>query len=156
MKPHPIHPVLVHFPVACWSLGSVTDIARLFFGGGVAEVSSWLISAGLILSIPAMLTGLLDLGNTKNNSAAQDTVITHVSFVLITWTFYAASVFMRTQAMTSAQFISLALSIGGLVCLGFAGWYGGKLVYSHGIGVQIKELSEDRHRRDTQNLPQVK
>ena len=29
---HPLHPALVHFPIACWSLATVTDLASLYWG----------------------------------------------------------------------------------------------------------------------------
>jgi uncharacterized membrane protein len=29
---HPLHPAIVHFPVACWSLTVITDFAGLWLG----------------------------------------------------------------------------------------------------------------------------
>ena len=28
---HPLHPALVHFPIACWSLATAADLAGLAF-----------------------------------------------------------------------------------------------------------------------------
>ena len=37
MSRHPLHPALVHFPVACWSLGVAVDAASF-----VPSVAIWL------------------------------------------------------------------------------------------------------------------
>ncbi|MBL1275703.1 MAG: DUF2231 domain-containing protein [Ectothiorhodospiraceae bacterium] len=133
---HPLHPLIVHFPVACWSLGSLAGIADLFQVETVAGFSAPLIFTGLILAVPAMLTGLLELGKTRGDKVAQDTVMTHISFVLMAWLLYAASYYMRGQDMDNALLLTHVFSITGFVTLCFAGWYGGKLVYTHGVGVQ--------------------
>jgi uncharacterized membrane protein len=32
MSRHPLHPAIVHFPIACWSLAVVADFASLLLG----------------------------------------------------------------------------------------------------------------------------
>ena len=136
--PHPIHPVLVHFPIACWSLGSVADVAGIVMGKGVAEWAALLITAGLILAVPAIFTGLLDLGSAGKGDDEVNTAMSHITFVLITWSLYAASLYVRTALFTVSHYIPIALSLAGLISLGIAGWYGGRLVYTYGVGVNIK------------------
>ena len=135
---HPVHPVLVHFPVACWSLGSLFDIASIYFVDETARLATSLISIGLVLAVPAMIAGLLDLRNIKKDSPAQDIVMTHISYVLVTWLLYAAALYTRLQPIEN-EYITIVLSSAGLVCLGVAGWYGGRLVYQYAVGVHLDE-----------------
>jgi len=132
---HPVHPALVHFPIACWTLGTLADLAALQYGADVSKLAMVLIIAGLVLAIPTMITGLLDISNIEKESPAQDVVMQHLTFVLITWCLYGASLFVRLRPMENAEFISIVLSTGGFVTLGITGWYGAKLVYEHGVGV---------------------
>ena len=136
---HPVHPALVHFPIACWTLGTLTDLAALQYGADVSpelsKLAMVLIIAGLVLAIPTMIAGLLDISHIEKESPAQDVVIQHLTFVLITWCLYGASLFVRLRPIEHAEFISIVLSAGGFVTLGITGWYGAKLVYEHGVGV---------------------
>jgi len=136
---HPVHPALVHFPIACWTLGTLADLAALQYGADVSKLAMVLVIAGLVLAIPTMITGLLDISNIEKESPAQDVVMQHLTFVLITWCLYGASLFVRLRPMEHAEFISIVLSAGGFATLGITGWYGAKLVYEHGVGVNKSE-----------------
>ena len=132
---HPIHPALVHFPIACWSLGTVADIAGIFFDKEISEMAVYLVATGLVTAIPTMLAGALDLKNLKQESAAQDIAMSHITYVLIAWMLYAATLYTRYKSSGDSLPISIVLSVAGFICLAVAGWYGGKLVYEHGVGV---------------------
>jgi len=132
---HPIHPALVHFPIACWSLGTIADVAGIYFGKEISDMATHLVVTGLVVSIPTIFAGALDLKNVKQESIAQNIVMNHITYVIIAWMFYAATLFTRLKSSGDLFSISMALSVGGFVCLVIAGWYGGKLVYEHGVGV---------------------
>lgn len=58
---HPIHAMLVHFPISCFTLALLTDIAYW----RTAEVmwqnfSAWLLLAGLVFGGLAAVAGMLD------------------------------------------------------------------------------------------------
>ena len=60
---HPIHPMLVYFPIAFFVGGLVTDLISR--GSATpdwwAQASFYLIGAGLIMAVPTALAGLTDL-----------------------------------------------------------------------------------------------
>ncbi len=58
---HPIHPMLVPFPIACFVGALVTDIAYWATAEMQwANFSAWLLFAGLIMGCLAAIAGLID------------------------------------------------------------------------------------------------
>ncbi len=134
---HPIHPALVHFPIACWSLATIGDIAGLQWGVQVWWLSGTLLQLGLITALAAMVAGLIDLGKIAEESPAMQLANWHMRLVVSAWSLYAASLFMRLNGttLTPPSITAIGLSVAGFLLLGVAGWLGGQLVYGHGIGV---------------------
>lgn len=134
---HPLHPALVHFPIACWSLGTIADIASLWFGQPAWWLAGVLLAVGTVMAIAAMVTGLIELVKINEQSPALQDANRHMTLILVAWTFYATSIFLRLKgmALTQPDTIDMALSVAGFLFLAAAGWFGGKLVYGHGVGV---------------------
>src|SRR3954447_23420968 len=58
---HPIHPMLVPFPIACFVGALVTDIAYYATAEMMwADFSAWLLVVGVIMGILAAIAGLTD------------------------------------------------------------------------------------------------
>ena len=119
-------------------LGSLVDISNVIFELHRAEIAVLLISAGLVLAVPAMIAGLLEMIKIEQDAAAQKIAEKHMNLVLVSWLFYAASLYLRVSNGSSEgiSLVVLACSIGGVLSLSFAGWYGGQLVYEYRIGVK--------------------
>src|SRR5436190_23434508 len=62
---HPIHPMLVPFPIACFVGTLLTDLAYWKTAEMMwADFSAWLLFAGLVMGVLAAIAGLTDfLGN---------------------------------------------------------------------------------------------
>ncbi|NTI33019.1 DUF2231 domain-containing protein [Agrobacterium rhizogenes] len=62
---HPIHPMLVPFPIVCFVGTLLTDLAYWRTAEMMwANFSAWLLTAGLLLGLLAAIAGLVDfLGN---------------------------------------------------------------------------------------------
>lgn len=57
---HPIHPMLVHFPIALWTVAAGTYVASLAGVTGPFDmVAKFANGGGLIMAMPAMLAGAL-------------------------------------------------------------------------------------------------
>ena len=131
---HPIHPMLVPFPIVCFIGAFVTDI--LYAGGdtAVASASNWLLGVGLVFAALAAIAGLTDyLGDSRvrNLSDALKHMIANVLAVVI-------EVFNLLLRYGNPDFIgSTGVYLSGLVVLIllYSGWKGGELVYRHGVGV---------------------
>ncbi len=134
---HPIHPMLVHFPVATWFLATLGDIASLFTHEQVGWVAGVLLVIGTMTALLAMVTGLVELGKIDSQSPAANIANQHMILILTSWSFYAVSLFLRLDGTQLEQPGSLAIasSVAGLIFLCSAGWMGGKLVYEYGVGI---------------------
>lgn len=134
---HPLHPALVHFPIACWSLATAADLASLVWGEPAWRFAGVLLVAGIGFSIPAMLAGFLELVKVADDNPAIKDVNRHMIVVMSALAFYTASLFLRLQGihLMKPDPLAIALSVAGFLFLCVAGWLGGKLVYKHRLGV---------------------
>ena len=58
---HPLHPILVPFPIACFVGALLTDLAYWRTAEMMwADFSAWLLAAGLIMGVLAGVAGLID------------------------------------------------------------------------------------------------
>ncbi|HEY5849908.1 MAG TPA: DUF2231 domain-containing protein [Lysobacter sp.] len=138
---HPLHPALVHFPVACWSLASGSDLVGMLWIASAWQLSSVLMAIGTLVATVAMAAGLVELPDLEPGSAAARDARRHMLLASAAWSCYAASLLMRIQADAPARpgWLTIALGLAGFVALCGAGWMGGKLVYVHGIGVRRRD-----------------
>jgi uncharacterized membrane protein len=133
---HPLHPALVHFPIACWSLVTAADLASLVWGEPAWRFAGMLLVAGIGFSIPAMLAGFLELVKIAEDHPAIKDVNRHMIVVMTALAFYTASLFLRLHGSTLIEpgMLAIASSVAGFLFLCIAGWLGGKLVYGHRLG----------------------
>jgi len=133
---HPIHPMFVHFPIACWSIATIADVVNLIFGVQTWWLSGVLLTIGIITALVAMLAGLIDLAKIDEKSPAFKIVNWHIFFVVISWVSYTASLSMRVKSnhIIEPNIVAVLFSIMGFLILSIVGWLGGKLVYEYGVG----------------------
>ena len=134
---HPLHPALVHFPVACWSLATAADLASLAWGEPAWRFAGIVLVTGIGFSIPAMLAGFLELAGLGPDNPAIKDVNRHMLMVMCALACYATSLFLRLHGTTliAPGLLAIGLSVLSILCLGVAGWLGGKHVYGHRLGV---------------------
>lgn len=135
---HPLHPALVHFPVAGWTL------APVFGGIHVAthdpvwwEYAWWSMAGGVIVALPAMLAGFMDLMAIPAGHPAQMTAQRHMLLMSSAWcVFVTALVLLPLHAApaVSSDWSSLGLPLLGFVLVAAGGNAGARLVYDFGIG----------------------
>lgn len=96
---------------------------------------------GTVTAIFAMISGLYELGRIKRSDQAGLVVDMHIQLMLVAWMLYGASLLMRMLGLQLAGpgVVEILLSAVGLAVLLTAGWYGGKLVYEHGVGVKNQQ-----------------
>ena len=133
---HPIHPMLVPFPIACLVGAFVTDLMFLHFGtGGFANASKWLLAFGILTALLAAVAGLIDFmgdDRIRRLGHALQHMIANVSAVVVA----VINLAVRLGDET-AQVASLGVYLSGVtvLILIFSGWRGGDLVYVHKVGV---------------------
>lgn len=132
---HPLHPAMVHFPIAFWSLATACD-ALAYFGLADTWAHGWvLMGLGLAIGMVAMAAGFMDL--TKLSEEAQAAAQHHMMAMGLAWTFYLGALMSRLQGgepIAEPALLPVALSASGFVLLLVGGWLGGDLVYRHGAG----------------------
>lgn len=133
---HPIHPMLVHFPLTLWSIGSVSDCLALLGFQELWRMGSLAIGGGLIAGLPAIIAGLIDYVALKERVLALAN--THMMLMGLAWLAYLAAIVTRSEglALTSAPDpVPVAASLAGFALLAVGAWFGGQMVYRFGVGV---------------------
>ncbi|MBV8769172.1 MAG: DUF2231 domain-containing protein [Hyphomicrobiales bacterium] len=133
---HPIHPMLVPFPIACLVGTLFSDLAYWRTMDIMwADFSAWLVTIGVILGVLAAIAGLIDfLGNRliRAQAPAWPHVIGNVVVLLLS---VVNALVHSRDAWTSVVPTGLILSALSVVILLFTGWLGWSLVYRHRVGV---------------------
>ncbi len=133
---HPLHPLIVTFPIAFLTAVLMTDLAYWFSGDFFwARASFWLISAGIVTALLAMVTGLLDflkIERVRQHSAGWIHLIGNVAVILLS----LVNLFLRWGDRVAAILpAGLILSLVVATILGVTGWYGAELVFRHKVAV---------------------
>ena len=132
---HPIHPMLIPFPIVCFVGTLITDIVYTRnHDAGWATASHWLLGIGLVMAALAAAAGLTDyLGDerVRRLSDALKHMLANVTAVVLE----LVNLVLRLR---NDDFIgSTGVYLSGVVVLIllYSGWKGGDLVYRHGVGV---------------------
>ncbi len=133
---HPLHPLIVTFPIAFLTGAFGADLGYwlthdLFW----AKAALWLIGAGFILGLLAALTGMLDfvkIDRVKKHRAGWLHMVGNITAMTLTFINWAIRWNNVEGAVIPGGFI-LSITVASL--LGITGWYGAELVYRHKIAV---------------------
>jgi len=133
---HPIHPMLIPFPIAFFVGTLVTDIVYSQKGQPFwATMGQWLLVAGLVMAALAAVAGFTDfLGERRIRqlNAAWHHMIGNVAVVVIE----LISLWQRLDK-GPAFVLPMGLVLSALVTLLllYNGWRGWEMVYRHHVGV---------------------
>ena len=144
---HPIHPMLIPFPIALWIFSLASDLISLFgFGGPVwDDVALYTMIGGTIGGASAAIPGYLDyrsLTDPVNVRVAQMHMGINVALVLL----FTVNAGLRILNGPGG-WLPLLLSVLGVTALGVSGWLGGELVYVQGVAVQPQPETPAPRRR---------
>lgn len=134
---HPLHPMIVPFPIAFFISALVTDLVYLGTGRpGFADASVWLIGAGLAGAVLAAVLGLTDfLGDrmVRGMSQAWMHLIGNGIAVLLE----IANLVVRASSGAQGGLAPTGIILSAIVTavLVFTGWMGGEMVYRRHVGV---------------------
>lgn len=133
---HPIHPMLVAFPIACFSGALVSDIAYWKTAQMQwSNFSAWLIAAGLVLGVLAALAGLIDFAANRA-IRAQRPAWPHALGNVVALVLACFNMFVHSRdGWTSVVPTGLTLSALVVLILVATAWLGGSLVYRQRVGV---------------------
>lgn len=130
---HPLHPAIVHFPVAGWTAAVVTDALSIALRDPLWwRISQWLLIVGVITALAAMTAGFVDLVALPSGQPAQQRALRHMYVMSTAWTVYVIDLLVRFLGIP--PWAGLLLSLAGFITLLVGTHYGAQLVYDLGVG----------------------
>ncbi|WP_121356116.1 DUF2231 domain-containing protein [Flavisolibacter nicotianae] len=136
LKSHPLHPILVSFPIAFFVGAFVFDLLSLVFSKPSLQATGYhLVIAGIAGAVLAAVPGFLDFlytvppESSAKKRAAQHGLLNSGNLVLFIVIF-----FLRRNSSLALP-VLVVLEAMGVAILSTAGWFGGTLVYRNQIGV---------------------
>ena len=133
---HPIHPIIVIFPVAFLVGAAGSDIGYWLTSDPFwARASVWLIGVGFAAGILAAITGFLDFFKVKrvrDRSAGWLHMGGNVAVMVLS---LINLVLRQGNPAEQIVYTGLAISVVVATLLGITGWFGGELSFRHKVGV---------------------
>jgi uncharacterized membrane protein len=133
---HPVHQMLIVFPLGLLATGVVFD--AVFLGSGrpvMAVVSYWMIASGIIGGLLAAPFGFLDWLAIPKGTRARALGAMHGGGNLLVVLLFLGSWWLRKQAPEAPSTLAHALSFIGAALSLVTAWMGGEMVDRLGIGV---------------------
>ncbi|MCG5440374.1 DUF2231 domain-containing protein [Micromonospora foliorum] len=134
---HPVHPMLVMFPVALLATAVLFDVVDTVGGPDfLGEVAYWNITVGLIGGLLAAAAGSFDLLAIPTGTRAKRVGLLHAGANVAVILLFAAVWAVRLNADSRAAGGALvAIEVVALAILSISAWLGGELVDRLGVGV---------------------
>lgn len=133
---HPIHQMLIVFPLGLLGTSLVFDAVHLFTGSGRwADIAFWMIASGIIGGLIAAVFGLIDYLAIPRGTRARSIGAVHGIGNVIVIGLFGASWLLRYDAPGDPGILAVVLSAIGVGLALVTGWLGGELVDRLGVGV---------------------
>ena len=138
---HPIHPMLIPFPIAFFVGAFVCDLAYWASSNpGWVTASLWLLGAGVIMALLAALAGLTDVLSDVQIRNMTDAWLHAGGNVLAVVIEIVNWVLRYANGPGAVLPTGIVLSLVVVLILLYTGWKGGEMVYKHRIGVSDKPI----------------
>ncbi|MFY9621642.1 MAG: DUF2231 domain-containing protein [Pyrinomonadaceae bacterium] len=140
---HPVHPMIIPFPIALWVFSLVADVIYLWRGNLVWKdyIAFYALLAGIIGAAVAAVPGLIDWMSLTDKAVVK-LANWHARLNVIALLVFAGSFYLRTTSgaglVSGSHTIPLALSVLGVILISISGWLGGEMVFKHGVAVETQ------------------
>lgn len=133
---HPVHPMLIVFPLGLLGMAVIFDLFAIALDRGYwSEIAYWMMAAGVVTGLLAAPFGAIDWWAIPRATRAKRIGLIHglgnVAVVLM----FAWSWLLRSGEPQAPGAFALVLSFAGLTLALVTGWLGGELVDRLGVGV---------------------
>lgn len=133
---HPIHPMLITFPLGLLPTAVIFDLVRMGTGNARwIDVSFWMITAGIIGALVAAVFGLVDWLAIPSHTRAKRIGLLHGAGNLVVVALFAASWWLRYRSAEVPSATAFWLGVVGVGLALVTGWLGGELVDRLAVGV---------------------
>jgi uncharacterized membrane protein len=134
---HPIHPMLIPFPIVFLVLALVADLVFWQSGNSAwATVAMWSLGAGIVMALAAALAGFTDFFGDERIRHIGD-AWQHMIGNLVAVLLAAINWYIRYRYGDAAGVFpwGIWISLATVLLLLFNGWKGWELVYRHHVAV---------------------
>jgi len=143
---HPIHPMIIPFPIALWVFSLVADVIFLWRGNQLWRdyIAFYALLGGIIGAAAAAVPGFIDWLSLTDKAVVK-IANWHARLNVIALVIFAASFYLRTtngaSLVSGSYTIPLALSVLGVILITISGWLGGEMVFKHGVAVEAQSAN---------------
>lgn len=134
---HPIHPMLIPFPIAFLSGSLAFDIiSRVVSSQALYQTAGHCMIAGVVMGFVAAIPGLIDfirvipVNSRAKNKATYHMIVNSVALIAFLVSFLARPPF------EARNYVSVLPAYLGFLFLSIGGWLGGVLVYEEKVGIE--------------------
>ena len=133
---HPIHPMLIVFPLGLLGMAVIFDLLSRFAGQtSLALATPPMIAAGIITGLLAAIFGAIDWAAIPSGTRAKGFATTHGLGNVVIVVLFAIAWWLRRDIPGPPEGLPLALEVIGVLGALVTGWLGGELVDRLGVGV---------------------
>lgn len=134
---HPLHLMLVNYPLGLLTTAVLFDIIHWFTGNGFWSVLAfWMIVAGIIGGVVAAIVGTIDWTGIPSRTPASRVGIWHGIGNAVVLVAFIGSWLLRLHDPANPSIFAYVLSLLGAALLGGTGWLGGELTGRFGVGIE--------------------
>lgn len=133
---HPIHQMLIVFPLGLLAMAILFDAIHLATANGYwSEVAYWMIAAGVISGLLAAPFGLIDWLGIPQRTRARRVGALHGIGNVVVLLLYGLSWTLRRDDPRAPETLAYLLAFAGAGLALVTGWLGGELVNRLAVGV---------------------
>lgn len=138
IKKHPLHPMLVGFPIGLWVFALVCDVVHAVSGSAIWQtVATFCVAGGIVGALLAAVPGLIDYFSIDEAEMKRIANL-HLAVNLGAVVIFLINLWLRFRLPVESN-VPLGMSVVGVLAMGFGGWLGGEMVYVKGMAVEAVE-----------------
>ena len=142
---HPLHPILVAFPIGLWTFALACDAAYHLLHVSYAwkEAALFCTGGGLLGAVVAMAPGFIDYASISGGGRLKQVAVYHLFLNVTASLLFAASFWLRFQErpLQGASLLPVGIGAVGVLFIVLGGWYGGEMVYK--LRMAVDEAKKD-------------
>ncbi len=146
----PLHPIVVHFPIALLPLSVAADLVGFFANiPSLSQTGWWTLLGAAGGAVVTVAAGLFDMSRATLSEEVHHRVHRHMYIGLVLLTIIIGLTIWRGMIFANGWVVPmlyLDLAVLAVALVALQGWLGGELVYSDGVFVQQgnQKLAKDK------------
>jgi uncharacterized membrane protein len=133
---HPIHPLLIPFPIGLLGTAVAFDIIDALGGSdNFGRAAHYMIAAGIVTGLVAALPGVIDWLAISDGTRAKRIGTLHGAGNVVVLVLFAIAWMLRRDDFANPDALVIAIQIVAIGLVMVTGWLGGELVDRLGVGV---------------------